>query len=50
MDLVLLEGTYMEEDYEEKIIELVKHIKNLKLLKLIYNFVNAAYKEEKAGS
>lgn len=38
-----------DEEYKEKIIELVKHIKNLKLLKLIYNFVNAAYKEEKAG-
>lgn len=37
------------EEYKEKIIELVNHIQNLKLLKLIYDFVNAAYKEEKAG-
>lgn len=32
----------MEEDYQEKIIELVKNIKSVKLLEYIYNFIKAA--------
>ena len=39
MDLVLLEGTYMEEDYKSKIIELVQKIENVKILKLIYDCI-----------
>lgn len=36
-------------DYREKIIEMVKNMENTKIIKLIYDFVYAAYKEDKAG-
>lgn len=32
----------MEEDYEEKIIELVRNIQSKKLLEYIYNFIKTA--------
>lgn len=32
----------MEEDYQEKIIELVKNIRSVKLLEYIYNFIKTA--------
>lgn len=38
-----------EEYYREKIIEIVKKIKNPVILKLIYGFSRSGYREEKAG-
>lgn len=39
MDLVLLEGTYMEEDYKSKIIELVQKIDDVWILNQILKFI-----------
>ena len=38
-----------KEYYKEKIIEMVKEMKNEKILKLIYGFAKSGYEEEKAG-
>lgn len=38
-----------KEYYNEQIIEMVKKINNLLILKLIYGFVKSGYNEEKAG-
>lgn len=38
-----------KEFYKEQIIEMVKKINNLLILKLIYGFVKSGYNEEKAG-
>lgn len=35
-------------DYKQKIIEMVNEIHTERFLKLIYGFVRAAYREEKA--
>ena len=43
------EGEWML-DYKRKIIDMVKDIKNEKVLKLIFGFVKSGYEEEKAGS
>lgn len=40
----------MEEEYQKRIIEMIKKIKNIKILKLIEGFVLSGYKEEKAGN
>lgn len=37
-------------DYKEKIIDLLNQINDIKILKIIYGFVLAGYKEERAGS
>lgn len=37
-------------DYKRKIIDMVKDIKNEKVLKLIFGFVKSGYEEEKAGA
>lgn len=36
-------------EYKEKIIEMVRAIKTEQILKLIYGFVHAGYREERAG-
>lgn len=36
-------------DYKKEIIEMVKKINNIKILKLIYGFTRSGYKESKAG-
>lgn len=38
-----------KEAYREKIIEMVRKIDNVLILKLIYGFVKSGYNEEKAG-
>ena len=38
-----------EEYYKEKIIAMVKEIKSLKFIHMMYGFVKRLYKEEKAG-
>nr|DAQ56273.1 MAG TPA: hypothetical protein [Caudoviricetes sp.] len=38
-----------KEFYRERIIEMVKKIDNVCILKLIYGFVKSGYNEEKAG-
>lgn len=38
-----------KEVYRERIIEMVKKIDNVRILKLIYGFVKSGYNEEKAG-
>lgn len=38
-----------KEFYRERIIEMVKKIDNICILKLIYGFVKSGYNEEKAG-
>lgn len=37
-----------KEQYKEKIIEMVKEIKNHSIIKLIYYYVQSGYNEEKA--
>lgn len=44
MDLVLLEGTYMEEDYKSKIIELVQKIDDVWILDKILKIIKAIVK------
>lgn len=39
MDLVLLEGTYMEEELKNKIIELVQKIDDIWILNQILKFI-----------
>lgn len=37
-----------KEEYRKKIIELVEKINNEKYIKMIYGYVNSAYREEKS--
>lgn len=36
-------------DYKKEIIKLISEIKSDKALRILYNFVNSFYKEERAG-
>ena len=38
-----------KEEYEEKIIEMVKKIEDHSIIKFIYYYVQSGYNEEKAG-
>lgn len=38
-----------KEEYREKIVEMVKDIKDSSIIKLIYYYVQSGYNEEKAG-
>lgn len=42
-------SNFNQGDYVQEIIKMVKKIKNLLILKLIYGFVKSGYEEEKAG-
>ena len=37
------------EEYREKIIEMVSNIKDSSIIKLLYYYVQSGYNEEKAG-
>ena len=38
-----------KEEYREKIIEMVKEIEDRSIIKLLYQYVQSGYNEEKAG-
>ena len=38
-----------QQEYREKIIEMVKEIENSSIIKLLYYYAQSGYNEEKAG-